>query len=117
MKKILKNFFRKKDISNDEAISDFKTKPDIEKVDVKAKDKEKVEEKSQQKLIFGDSEYLFDELPSEAKNLIIGLKTADSQTKIYEDKIKLITISKNKMITDLKNILNNLELIQKNNPT
>ena len=116
MKKILNNFFRKKDISNDEAISDFKTKQDTEKVDVKAKDKEKVEEKSHQKLIFGDSEYLFDKLPSEAKKLIIGLKTADSQTKIYEDKIKLINISKNKMITDLKNILNNLELIQKNNP-
>ena len=116
MKKILKNFFRKKDISNDEAISDFKTKPDIEKVDVKAKDKEKVEEKSQQKLIFGDSEYLFDKLPSEAKKLIIGLKTADSQTKIYEDNIKLITVGKNKMIKDLKMILDEIEPIKKNNP-
>ncbi len=113
MKKILNNFFRKKDISNDEVISDFKTKQDMEKKGVKAKDKEKIEEKSQKKLIFGDSEYLFDELPSEAKKLIMGLKTADSQTKIYEDKIKLITISKNKMTRDLKNILDNLELIQK----
>ncbi len=113
MKKILNNFFRKKDIPNDEAISDFKTKQNTDKEYVKAKDKEKVEGKSQQKLIFDNSEYLFDELPSEAKKLIMGLKTAASQTKIYEDKIKLITISKNKMITDLKNIVDNLELIEK----
>ena len=113
MKRILNNFFRKKDISKDEAISNLKLKQDMEKEDVKAQEKKKVEEKSQQKLIFGDSEYLFDKLPSDAKKLIMGLKTADSQTKIYEDTIKLINISKNKMITDLKNILDNLDLIQK----
>ena len=112
MKKFLNNFFRKKDSSNDEGISIFKTNLDMGKEDLKNKEKEEVKKKYQHKLKFDDSEYLFDDLPSEAKKLIMGLKSADSQTKIYKDKLKLINISKNKMIKDLKKIVNNLKPIQ-----
>jgi len=69
-------------------------------------------EKNQKKLKFDDSEYLVDSLPDEAKQLITGLRTADSQTKMYEDTLKLIVISKRKMVEDLKKILDNIEPIQ-----
>tara|TARA_B100001989_G_C24087825_1_gene245612 strand:- start:115 stop:345 length:231 start_codon:yes stop_codon:yes gene_type:complete len=67
---------------------------------------------NQKKLKFDESEYLVDSLPDEAKQLITGLRTADAQTKMYEDTLKLIAISKRKMVEDLKKILNNVEPIQ-----
>ena len=70
---------------------------------------ENVSEQSQRKLKFDDSEYLFDSLPDEAKQLITGLRTADAQIKMYEDTLKLIAISKKKMVEDLKKILTNIE--------
>mgnify|MGYP001223541138 CR=1 FL=1 len=67
---------------------------------------------NQKKLKFDDSEYLVDNLPDEAKQLITGLRTADAQIRMYEDTLKLISISKRKMIDDLKKILENIEPIQ-----
>ena len=69
-------------------------------------------ESNQKKLKFDDSEYLVDNLPNEAKQLITGLRTADSQIRMYEDTLKLISISKRKMIDDLKKILDDIEPIQ-----
>ena len=40
-----------------------------------------------------NSEYLIDDLPKEAKQLLMGLKTV-IQTKMYEDTLKLIAIRK-----------------------
>ena len=71
-----------------------------------------IPETNQKKLKFNDSEYLVDTLPDEAKQLITGLRTADSQTKMYEDTLKLIAISKRKMVEDLKKILDNIEPIK-----
>ena len=68
-------------------------------------------ESNQKKLKFDDSEYLVDNLPDEAKQLITGLRTADGQIRMYEDTLKLISISKKKMIDDLKKILDNIEPI------
>ena len=68
-------------------------------------------ESNQKKLKFDDSEYLVDNLPDEAKQLINGLRTADGQIRMYEDTLKLISISKKKMIDDLKKILDNIEPI------
>ena len=65
-----------------------------------------------QKLKFDDSEYFLDDLPEEAKQLVIGLRTADAQTKMYEDTLKLIALGKNKMVQDLKMILDKIEPIQ-----
>ena len=72
---------------------------------------EQIEDKSKQKLKFDNSEYLLDDLPKEAKQLVMGLRTADAQTKMYEDTIRLIAVGKNKMITDLKKILDKIEPI------
>lgn len=69
-------------------------------------------ENNQKKLKFDDSEYLVDSLPDQAKQLITGLRTADAQTKMYEDTLKLIAISKGKMVKDLKTILDNVEPIK-----
>ena len=72
---------------------------------------EQIEDKNKQKLKFDNSEYLLDDLPNEAKQLVMGLRTADAQTKMYEDTLKLIAVGKNKMITDLKMILDKIEPI------
>jgi len=69
-------------------------------------------ESNQKKLKFNDSEYFVDSLPDEAKQLITGLRTADTQIRMHEDTLKLISISKRKMIDDLKKILDDIEPIQ-----
>ena len=73
---------------------------------------EQIDTKNQQKLKFDNSEYLLDDLPTEAKQLVMGLRTADAQTKMYEDTLKLIALGKNKMVQDLKMILDKIEPIQ-----
>ncbi len=72
---------------------------------------ENFEKKSKQKLKFDDSEYFLDDLPKEAKQLVIGLRTADAQTKMYEDTLKLIALGKNKLVEDLKIILDKIDPI------
>ena len=73
---------------------------------------EKIDATKKQKLKFDDSEYFLDELPDEARQLVVGLRTADAQTKMYEDTLKLIALGKNKMVADLKIILDKLEPIK-----
>ena len=65
-----------------------------------------------QKLKFEDSEYFIDDLPEEAKQIVMGLRTADTQTRMYEDTLKLIALSKKKMVQDLKMILGKVEPIK-----
>ena len=72
---------------------------------------EQIDSKGQQKLKFDNSEYFLDDLPKEAKQLVMGLRTADAQTKMYEDTLKLIAVGKNKMVADLKMILDKIEPI------
>ena len=67
---------------------------------------------NKKKLKFDDSEYFLDDLQKEAKQLIMGLRTADAQKKMYEDTLKLITLGKNKMVQDLKMILDKIEPMQ-----
>ena len=73
---------------------------------------EKIDATKKQKLKFDDSEYFLDDLPKEARQLVIGLRTADAQTKMYEDTLKLIALGKNKMVEDLKIILDKIEPIK-----
>ena len=72
---------------------------------------EKVEKNSKQKLKFYDSEYFLYDPPKDAKPLVIGLRTADAQTKMYEDTRKLIALGKNKMVEDQKKFLDKIEPI------
>ena len=68
------------------------------------------EDKSRQgKIKFEDKEYYLDSLPKEGKDLINGLKAAEAQLRMYQDTLKLISISKAKMVGDLKKILENVE--------
>ena len=73
---------------------------------------EKIADKNKQKLKFDNSEYFLDDLPKEAKQLVMGLRTADAQTKMYEDTLKLIAVGKNKLIQDLKIILDKVKPIE-----
>ena len=70
---------------------------------------------SEKKLKIDDKEYLIESLPDEAKQLIAGLRTSDLQTNMFQDTLKLIAISKTKMIEDLKIILKDIEPISANN--
>jgi len=73
---------------------------------------EQIDDKNKQKLKFDNSEYFLDDLPDEAKQLVMGLRTADAQTKMYEDTLKLIAVGKNKMVADLKMILDKIQPIE-----
>ena len=73
---------------------------------------EKISEKNKQKLKFDNSEYFLEALPKEAKQLVMGLRTADAQTKMYEDTLKLIAFGKNKMVEELKVILDKIQPIE-----
>ena len=64
---------------------------------------------SENKLKIDDKEYLMESLPDEAKKLLTGLRTADAQANLYEDTLKLISISKAKMVQDLKKMLEDVE--------
>ena len=74
-----------------------------------------MENQSEKKLKIDDKEYLIESLPDEAKQLIAGLRTSDLQTNMYQDTLKLIAISKTKMVEDLKIILKDIEPISANN--
>ena len=60
-----------------------------------------------------NSEYYIDSLPEEGKGLVNGLRTADVQIKMYEDTLKMINISRMKMLEDLKKIVENIEPLKK----
>ena len=69
---------------------------------------------SEKKLKIDDKEYLIESLPDEAKQLIAGLRTSDLQTNMFQDTLRLIAISKTKMLEDLKIILKDIEPISGN---
>tara|TARA_B100001093_G_scaffold381432_1_gene366966 strand:+ start:231 stop:455 length:225 start_codon:yes stop_codon:yes gene_type:complete len=61
------------------------------------------------KINIDNREYYIDSLSDEGKGLVNGLKTADNQLMLYNDTLKLINISKQKMIEDLRKIIENVE--------
>tara|TARA_A100001388_G_scaffold269740_1_gene246467 strand:+ start:642 stop:881 length:240 start_codon:yes stop_codon:yes gene_type:complete len=67
------------------------------------------------KLKIDEKEYLIETLPEKTKQILAGLRTADVQTNIYRDTLRLIEISKTKMIEDLKVELKNVEPIPDTN--
>ena len=70
------------------------------------------QQKTEGKIKIGDSEYFYDSLPEEAKKLVAGLRTADTQLRMHEDTLRLISIGKSKMIEDLKKILEPIESLK-----
>ena len=56
-------------------------------------------------LTFDGKKYFIDELSDEAKENIRRLQIADAQIKMHEDTLKLISLGKNVLANDLRNIL------------
>ena len=67
------------------------------------------------KLKIDEKEYLIETLSEKTKQILAGLRTADIQTNMYRDTLRLIEISKTKMIEDLKVELKDVEPISDGN--
>ena len=60
-------------------------------------------------LTFEGKKYLINELSSEIKESIQGLQIAETQLKMHEDTLKLLSISRNTLANQLREKLKNLE--------
>ena len=60
-------------------------------------------------LTFEGKKYLINELSKDIKESIKGLQIAETQLKMYEDTLKLLSISRNSLVNQLREKLNNLE--------
>ena len=60
-------------------------------------------------LTFEGGKYYLDDLTSETKELIKGLQIAETQLKIHEDTIKLLSIGKKSLTNQLRENLKNYE--------
>ena len=60
-------------------------------------------------LTFDGKKYLINELSNEIKESIKGLQIAETQLKMHEDTLKLLTISRDSLANQLRVKLKNLE--------
>ena len=60
-------------------------------------------------LTFEGKKYLINELSNEIKESIKGLQIAETQIKMHEDTLKLLSIGRNYLATQLREKLKNLE--------
>ena len=60
-------------------------------------------------LTFEGKKYLINDLSSDIKESIKGLQIAETQLKMHEDTLKLLTISRNTLINQLREKLKNVE--------
>ena len=60
-------------------------------------------------LTFEGKKYLINELSNEIKESIKGLQIAETQLKMHEDTLKLLSISRNTLANQLREKLKNLE--------
>ena len=60
-------------------------------------------------LTFEGKKYLINELSNDIKESIKGLQIADTQLKMYQDTLKLLSISRNSLANQLRAKLQNLE--------
>ena len=60
-------------------------------------------------LTFEGKEYLINELSNEIKESLKGLQIAETQLKMHEDTLKLLSISRNYLANQLREKLKNLE--------
>ena len=60
-------------------------------------------------LTFEGKEYLINELSSDIKESIKGLQIAETQLKMHEDTLKLLSISRNYLANQLREKLKNLD--------
>ena len=62
-------------------------------------------------LTFEGKKYFINELSNEIKESIKGLQIAETQIKMHEDTLKLLSISRNSLANQLREKLKNLEQI------
>ena len=60
-------------------------------------------------ITFEGKKYLINELSNDIKESIKGLQIAETQLKMYEDTLKLISISRNSLANQLREKLKNLD--------
>ena len=60
-------------------------------------------------LTFEGKKYLIDELSNDIKESIKGLQIAETQLKMHEDTLKLLSISRNSLANQLREKLKNLD--------
>ena len=60
-------------------------------------------------LTFEGKKYLINELSNDIKESIKGLQIAETQIKMHEDTLKLLSISRNSLANQLREKLKNLE--------
>ena len=60
-------------------------------------------------LTFEGKKYLINELSNEIKESLKGLQIADTQLKMYEDTLKLLSISRNSLVNQLREKLKKLD--------
>ena len=70
---------------------------------------EKNIEKNIPLLTFEGKKYNVNDLSKETKEIIKGLQIADTQLKMYEDTLKLLTIGRNSLAKQLRDKLKNYE--------
>ena len=68
---------------------------------------EKAPENSNPVLTFEGKKYNINDLSNEVKEIIKGLQIAETQLKMYEDTLKLISISRNSLANQLRDKLKN----------
>tara|TARA_B100001248_G_C26969732_1_gene269690 strand:+ start:156 stop:374 length:219 start_codon:yes stop_codon:yes gene_type:complete len=60
-------------------------------------------------LTFEGKKYQINELSKDVKESIQGLQIAETQLKMYQDTLKLLSISRNSLVKELREKLKNLE--------
>ncbi len=60
-------------------------------------------------LTFEGKKYFINELSNDIKESIKGLQIAETQLKMYEDTLKLLSISRNSLVNQLREKLKKLE--------
>ena len=60
-------------------------------------------------LTFEGKEYLINDLSNDIKESIKGLQIAETQLKMHEDTLKLLKISRNTLVNQLREKLKNVE--------
>ena len=60
-------------------------------------------------LTFEGKKYQINELSKDVKESIQGLQIAETQLKMYQDTLKLLSISRNSLVKQLREKLKNLE--------
>ena len=70
---------------------------------------EKTKDANNPVLTFEGKKYLINELSNDIKESIKGLQIAETQLKMYEDTLKLLSISRNSLANQLRDKLKNLD--------